>query len=126
MQTAPGQGVRRSVQRAIRHGLVSGIIAGVVAGLAAGLAGGPSAGLVGGLVAGLTVGLIAASASKDSRAVVRHHVLRSILYRNGYVPRNYARLLDYAVHLIILRRVGDGYIFVHRYLTEYFARLERA
>jgi len=126
MQTAPGLGVRRSVQRAIRHGLASGIIAGVAAGLAAGLAGGPFVGLVGGLVAGLTVGLIAASASKDSRAVVRHYVLRSILYRNGYVPRNYTRLLDYAVHLIILRRVGDGYIFVHRYLTEYFARLERA
>jgi hypothetical protein len=51
-------------------------------------------------------------------------VLRSILYHYYHLPKDFVRLLDYAVRLIILRQVGDGYIFVHRYLQEYFAGLE--
>ncbi len=34
----------------------------------------------------------------------------------------YARFLDYCHERILLRKVGGGYIFVHRLLQEYFAR----
>jgi hypothetical protein len=32
--------------------------------------------------------------------------------------------LDYATERILLRRVGGGYVFVHRLLQEYFASLQ--
>jgi hypothetical protein len=34
------------------------------------------------------------------------------------------RFLDHAAERILLRKVGGGYIFVHRMLLEYFANLE--
>ena len=41
------------------------------------------------------------------------------------MPWNYARFLDYAAEeLNFLQKVGGGYIFVHRYLLEYFAAME--
>jgi hypothetical protein len=36
---------------------------------------------------------------------------------------NIIRFLDYATEPIFLRKVGGGYIFVHRLLQEYFADL---
>ncbi|MCK4811544.1 MAG: hypothetical protein KAS74_04670 [Methanosarcinales archaeon] len=47
-----------------------------------------------------------------------------MLWRNGFAPLNYVRFLDYAAGCIFLRKVGGGYIFVHRLLLEYFASLE--
>ena len=40
------------------------------------------------------------------------------------MPWNYPRFLDYATERILLRKVGGGYIFVHRLLLEYFAALD--
>ncbi|MDJ0592593.1 MAG: hypothetical protein QNJ72_21810 [Pleurocapsa sp. MO_226.B13] len=40
------------------------------------------------------------------------------------MPWNYARFLDYAAERIFLRKVGGGYIFIHRMLLEHFARME--
>ena len=39
------------------------------------------------------------------------------------MPWNYAAFLDYAAGRVFLRKVGGGYIFVHRMLLEYFAAL---
>ncbi len=54
---------------------------------------------------------------------LQHSVIRLLLYRYGFIPWNYARFLNYAVDCIFLRKVGGGYIFVHRLLLEYFASL---
>ncbi len=125
-RTSPQQGIRSAIRRARGIGLAGGITGGLIAGLAAGWVYGLGLlpGVISGLIVGLVVGLIAATASRDSRAVIRHYVLRSILHHYQHLPKDFARLLDYAVRLIILRRVGNGYIFVHRYLMEYFAGLE--
>jgi len=40
------------------------------------------------------------------------------------MPWNYPRFLDSAAERILLRKVGGGYIFVHRLLLEYFASLD--
>jgi hypothetical protein len=40
------------------------------------------------------------------------------------MPWNYSRFLDYAAEHILLRKVGGGYLFVHRLLLEYFASLD--
>jgi hypothetical protein len=47
-----------------------------------------------------------------------------MLRLNGSAPLNYVRFLDCAAGRIFLRKVGGGYIFVHRLLLEYFASLE--
>ena len=73
-----------------------------------------------GLMLGLHLGLLFGGA-----AVIQHFVLRFILFCNGYIPWNYAHFLDYSVERIFLRKVGGGYMFVHRLLQEYFASLYR-
>jgi hypothetical protein len=47
-----------------------------------------------------------------------------LLWFTKRIPRNYPRFLDYGAEHILLRKVGGGYIFVHRLLLEYFASLE--
>jgi DNA polymerase III delta prime subunit len=55
------------------------------------------------------------------RSYLQHLALRSLLIRNGCIPRNYEAFLDYAASRLFLRRVGGGYIFVHRLLQDQFA-----
>jgi hypothetical protein len=56
-------------------------------------------------------------------SVIQHVVLRHILHSEGKIPLQLSEHLDYAASLLFLRRVGGGYIFVHRYLLEHFAVL---
>ncbi len=57
--------------------------------------------------------------------VIKHYTLRLILWWKGYAPLNYVRFLDYATKLIFLRKVGGGYIFIHRMLMEHFAAMRK-
>ena len=69
--------------------------------------------LFGGLIFGLNVG---------GWAYIQHGVLRVLLWQHDdYAPLNYVRFLDHAVEQLFLRKVGGGYIFVHRLLMEHFA-----
>ena len=36
---------------------------------------------------------------------------------------NYAMFLDYCAEAQLVRKIGGGYIFRHRYLLDYFAEL---
>ena len=56
-------------------------------------------------------------------AFIQHFALRFILSRAGCLPWNLTRFLDHATERILLRKVGGGYIFVHRLLQDYFASL---
>ncbi len=47
-----------------------------------------------------------------------------MLWYKGYIPWNYSRFLDSASDRVFLRKVGGGYIFVHRMLLEYFATIK--
>jgi hypothetical protein len=44
----------------------------------------------------------------------------------GYAPLHCGRFLDYATERIFLRKVGGGYIFIHRLLLEHFAAVGEA
>jgi Cdc6-like AAA superfamily ATPase len=55
--------------------------------------------------------------------IVKHYILRSILSVNNLLPWRLVPFLDYCTDLIFLRRVGGGYIFVHRLLMERFAAM---
>lgn len=50
-----------------------------------------------------------------------HYILRLILLLQGHTPPHYAHFLDFAVERIFLRKVGNGYQFIHRLLQENFA-----
>jgi len=54
----------------------------------------------------------------------QHRALRAVLARQGWLPRRLVPWLDSMVARGLLRRVGGGYIFIHRSLLEYFAALE--
>jgi NACHT domain len=71
---------------------------------------GPSCGLLVGLLIG-------------GWACIQHTVLRVLLWRSGAIPWNYSQFLDFATERILLRKVGGGYIFVHRLLLDYFSSL---
>jgi len=102
-RTFPNEGIHRSVRSALLFGMFSGLLVWLLAGV-------PIGPLLGLLFGGL--------------ACIQHIVLRIMLWRNGSAPLNYVRFLDYATDHIFLRKVGGGYIFVHRLLPEYFASLE--
>ena len=52
---------------------------------------------------------------------LRHFAIRLTLWMNRTAPLNYVRFLDYAADRLFLRKVGGGYIFIHRMVLEYFA-----
>jgi hypothetical protein len=114
----PNEGIQRSG----RNSLIIGVVVGVSVTLLSGLAGGAllfipahTVGLWSGLVVALAYG---------GYTLLSHYILRLLLWKNGVMPLNYSMFLDYCVERIFLRKVGGGYIFVHRLLLEYFAALE--
>ena len=116
----PNQGIHRSAWNALVGGLVVGLVGGVVGGVVGGLIGGGAGGLfIGlflGMISGMTVGLNA-----GGKACLKHIALRLLLVRSGSIPWKYVKFLNYAVKLMLLRKVGGGYTFIHRILLEYFA-----
>jgi len=109
----------------LTYGLIVGLTYGSIVGLTYGLIIGLTSGLIVGLTYGLIIGLIivlCAAIVIAGKACIRHLTLRLILYRNGYIPWNYAHFLDYASDRIFLQKVGGGYIFIHRLLLEHFAQ----
>ena len=55
--------------------------------------------------------------------IVKLTTTKYILYVNGLLPLNIVRFLNFATDAILLRKVGGGYIFIHRLLLEYFSNL---
>ena len=100
-------------------GLIAGmnveLIVGLIGALNLWLIGGLGVGLIFGLIFGLIVGL-----NRGGSAVIKHYALRLILWVNGQ-PFNYIKFLDHCAKVVLLKKVGDGYIFIHRMLLEYFA-----
>jgi hypothetical protein len=128
-KNSPNESIWRSGMNAVMVlllwlviGLILGLVSGTVIQPIYELAVGPtyvpiavlSIGLVLGLRAGVTYGGI---------AVLQHIVLRLMLYRAGLLPLKLALFLNSCADCILLRKVGGGYIFIHRSLLEYFASL---
>jgi hypothetical protein len=130
-RAVPNQGIHHSARNALSVGLFVGLVVWValglffglvlvVFGLVSGLGKGPGFGLAIGLVFGLVVGLVGGLWA-GGEACLKHLLLRLWLVRNGCTPWNYVKFLDHAAGRILLRKVGGGYIFIHRMLLEYFA-----
>lgn len=71
----------------------------------------------------LAISLWAIFVIGKGRALILYGFVRYELWRAKLVPKNYKHFLNNAVDLVLLRRVGNGFIFLHRYLRDYFDAL---
>lgn len=84
-------------------------------------------GFVGDVVFGVMLAGVLAWGRLGGLDYLAHYCLRFVLRRCGYIPRDYVRFLNYAAtELGFLQKVGGGYVFMHRYLLEYFASSEKS
>lgn len=77
---------------------------------------------MGGIILGITIAQFVWMRN-GGVACCQHFILRLLLWLTSLAPLRYVRFLDYAAERVFLRKVGGGYIFVHRMLLEYFATL---
>jgi len=132
-RTLPNEGIRRSARRALVGGLLGLLFGGLTIGALAFVFGDLLSsvyvpeGVWGGVISlgsfstvcvGFILGMIT-----GGFACLQHIVLRLFLYCRDLTPglRHYVPFLDYAAERLLLRKVGGGYIFVHRTLMEWFA-----
>jgi len=110
------QSAKNGIPRALLIGIISGIIGSVIFTVYGGLDDGIKGGWTISLIAGLTIWLVG-----GGLASIQHFALRNILASEGVIPRwRYDKFLDHCADLGLLRKVGGGYIFRHRWLLEYF------
>ncbi|NEP63558.1 MAG: protein kinase [Symploca sp. SIO2G7] len=112
--TIPNQGIWQSTKNAIIFSLFGFVILFISAMI---LQWHPFFWAIFGLSFGLALG--------GGEACFKHLILRIILYYSGSIPWNYACFLNYATERIFLQKVGGGYIFIHRLLLEYFAKMSK-
>jgi hypothetical protein len=119
---APQQGLRLS----FRHALFSWLGFGLMIGLGGGLLFGLFTGLEHSVYVGLTLFIGFGSLAAywyGGLDLIQHYTLRFLLWRAGNSPLNLISFLDYATQRVFLRKVGGGYVFIHRLFMEYFASL---
>ena len=124
----PNQGTWRSATSALVVALALGLAAGVMGSTVFGLLARPgerarvalAVGTVFGVgcsvIVGLTQGLL---------VFFRHWVTRIVLWICGDAPLRYIRFLDFAAERLFLRKIGGGYVFIHRMLLDYFVSSSR-
>jgi transcriptional regulator with XRE-family HTH domain len=120
----PNEGIRRSLRNGLIIGLPIGLaLSSFTLGLALWLIPSDLAdGLLWCVPLGLMVALILFLLN-GGYACLQHLILRLVLYRQGVIPWHYVRFLDEAADRLLLRKVGGGYIFIHRLLLDYFASM---
>lgn len=122
IRLTPNQGVWQSARNALLVSLIGGGQVGIALGILAGMTMNTALGLVLGICAGLGTSMFAALFF-GFETFFKHFLLRTMLIREGSIPRSYVPFLEYATERIFLRKVGGGYIFVHRLLMDHFASL---
>jgi len=51
----------------------------------------------------------------------KHITLRTFLWRQGDAPLRFDKFLYHAKDRRLMRQVGSGFVFIHRYFLDYFA-----
>jgi hypothetical protein len=130
----PNEGIWRSLRAfsafVLFCALMSGLLMGLLGILLGSLTGNWDIALLAGLTAGtrgVVIGALGGLAIGGlffgGLACLQHLTLRLILTLRHNVPWNYPHFLNYAVERIFLHKIGGSYIFVHRTVLEYFAKL---
>ena len=123
-KTVPNQGIHNSARNAMTISLAFGVPFGLAHAIGYGL----SLDWAGGIGYGITAGALGCTAywvKCGGLACIQHSIVRYLLFRSGVIPWNYGQFLDHAADRILLRKVGGGYIFIHRLLLEHFALQNR-
>ncbi len=107
------------ILRSLRSSLLGGGLGFALAFTVLAIAYGGIYAVIGGTFVGMLVGL-----SFGGIDVCHHYVLRLILAWRRSVPLHIARRLDKAVHVGLLRRAGNGYLFSHPDVREHFWKKE--
>lgn len=133
----PNLGIRNSffssVRMSVIYGLIFGLIFGTLGWFVALLSEGSqlfallfgiTLGGVGGIFGGMFSGLIL----YGGQTVIRHYTLRWLLASRNVLPfpfhdKELIQFLDEMKDRVFLRRVGGGWVFMHRTLLDYFASL---
>jgi hypothetical protein len=110
----PNQGIYLS----IRNAFIAAIFSSVLVGGLAWLLHSPTYAL---LTTAIT--FIIAGGLIGGSNVIKHFLVRSLLWLNGDIPWRLADFLDYTTSLIFMRKVGGSYIFLHQLLQKHFASL---
>jgi hypothetical protein len=113
-KSRPNEGIILSLQNAVAAALPSGLVLGALVWLIYDWKAG--------LITALIMVFIVFSLFGGS-TVTKHLLVRVILRWEDCNPWRYARFLDHTARLVFVRKVGGGYIYLHRYLQEYFAGL---
>ena len=108
----PNVGVWRTAQNALAVGGVAFAVTTLLFGLSYGLGYGACVGLTIGTVTALWLGGV---------DVIHHVVLRLVLHARGAFDLRIVRILDAAVDRGLLRRAGNGYMFMHAMLLRHMA-----
>lgn len=153
-KTKPNQGIRNSIQNALKMGFIVGAMNGifnwiiflvmyrlVFVFLMAAITGpdavffetlDPNSNLlIVGLFIGLIVGLLEGFMDFGGSTMFQHYTLRILLSLHKILPFSISdslltAFLDDMVDHIFLRRIGGGWIFIHRIFLEHFASLHSA
>jgi eukaryotic-like serine/threonine-protein kinase len=120
-RAAANQGIALSIRNAVLSGLVIAAVVGLVLWTAVALTAGAGHALNPAIVGGTFFGMLAVL--WDGVDVIHHYALRAVLAARGYAPLDYPRFLDYAAALVFLQKAGGGYLYVHRLLLDYFAKI---
>lgn len=125
VKMSPNEGIRLTARAGVLLGLVGGTMA-VLTFLVLFLIIGWELGIMGpSLLTAFWLVSILIGLGFGGFDFLQHLVLRLLLRHDGRVPWRYAQFLDQAAHQILLRKVGGGYIFIHRLLLEHLARTEQ-
>ncbi len=125
-KTQPNQGIWNSTKIMLLFGLGACLLFGLIVLLSVSLSVELSVWLIMWLSVWLSIWLIVGPSGLliyGGLACLQHVTLRTLFWLYNLAPLNYAKFLDYCVERIFLRRVGGGYIFVHRLLLEHFAAM---
>jgi hypothetical protein len=114
----PNQGIFASLQNAIWITLFTIPI--LSFGLFFILLNGKQASILSALITGIGLAIVFGFLFSGVQVLI-HFILRCLLYRNGSIPWNYARFLNYSTERMLLQRVGGRYRFIHRLLQVHFA-----
>lgn len=122
----PNQGIWQSFRNMLLIGLINGLLAGISIEIIGKVVPVFDGSFIYGIPLSVSIGLLTGIASglmMGGSAFMRHFHLRLLLSHFDQAPLDFARFLDYCVDRLFLRRVGGGYIFIHRLILEHFASL---
>ncbi len=112
VKNRPNEGIRLSFRNAVLAALVTGLSLVLVTWIASGEN-------ERALITGLLLALFAMPLFGLSN-VSKHYLIRLLLWYKKRIPWRFVQFLDYSAGLVLLLKVGGGYIYMHRMLQDYF------